>query len=197
MADDIHNHESDERQKNGMTTIDRFDIDLVFDALKLKKKDVFADIGCGAGDYAFKASELVGNSGLVYAFDQWEEIEKKINSKSILLGINNIKTLTGTVLSALPIKNNSCDVCFISMVLHGFDMSKHGEGLFNEFRRILKPDGKLAIIEIKKQETPFGPPQKIRITPDIFESLASVVGFKNADYTDLGHCYMIQFEANK
>ncbi|MPM99160.1 Demethylmenaquinone methyltransferase [bioreactor metagenome] len=152
MTDNIHNHEGTERQKNGITSIDRLDVNLVFDALKLKKGDVFADIGCGAGDYSFKASELVGSSGLVYALDQWKEIEDRINIKASESKIKNIKAITSD-LKFLPFNDNSCDFCFISMVLHGFDLSKHGESLFKEFHRILKPRGKLAIIEIKKEET--------------------------------------------
>jgi len=40
------------------------------------------------------------------------------------------------------------------------------QGLVNEVKRLLKPKGKLAIIEIKKEETPFGPPLEIRLSPE-------------------------------
>jgi len=191
------NHEGTERQKQGISSFDRIDTKIVFKELDLKKGEVLFDIGCGAGDYSIKAAELVGDSGFVYALDQWEEIALKLNEKAASLGIKNIKTLTSNIIEVLPVESDSCDVCLIVMVLHGIDLSVHGEALFNEIHRILKPSGRLAIIEIKKEETSFGPPLNIRLSADDFENYLKNYSFEKISVTDLESCYLIQFKANK
>ena len=45
----------------------------MFKALPLKKGSIFLDMACGGGDYAIAASEIVGDEGIIYAVDLWEE----------------------------------------------------------------------------------------------------------------------------
>lgn len=188
-----HDHESIEKQKSGMSSFKRTNTQLIFDDINLKVGDVFLDIGCGAGDYSFKAAEMVGESGFVYALDQWKEIEENLIKKASSLGIKNIKALTADITSFLPIKNISCDVCFISMVIHGVDLSKYGKELFEEIKRGLKPNGKLVIVEFKKEETQFGPPVEIRLSSEELENIVTDFGFRKLAYTDLDYSYMLQF----
>jgi len=153
------------------------------------------DIGCGAGDYAIKASGIVGDSGTVYALDQWNETISKLNEKINSLNIKNINAITADITSLLPVNDNSFDVCLIVMVLHGIDLSLYGETLFSEINRILKPNGRIAIIEIKKEEMSFGPPMYIRLSPAEIENEIIKYRFKKISYKDLKYTYMLQFEA--
>lgn len=191
----IYNHEGCERQKNGISSYNRFDVNLVFEKLDLKEDYTFLDIGCGAGDYSIKASGCVGASGFIYALDQWIEIEDRLNHRAQLLGISNLKALTADIKNNIPLEDNTCDVCFICTVIHGIDLSKYGENMFKEFHRVLKCKGKIAIIEIKKEETSFGPPMEIRLSPEEINLIITKLGFRQISYTDLDSFYMIQFEA--
>ncbi len=191
----IYNHEGTEKQKNGISSYNRFDVNLVFEKLGLKEGQIFLDLGCGAGDYSIKASNCVGSKGIVYALDQWNEIENRLNNKAKLLGIKNLRALTADIKDKILLDDKTCDVCFICTVIHGIDLSKYGKNLFEELYRITKKKGKLAIIEIKKEETSFGPPMEIRLSPDELESLITEFGFRKISYTDLGSFYMIEFEA--
>ena len=38
------------------------------------------------------------------------------------------------------------------------------DGFIKEIKRLLNPSGKLAIVEINKEKTPFGPPIEIRLS---------------------------------
>jgi len=190
----IYNHEGAEKQKNGISSYNRFDVNLVFEKLDLKNGSTFLDLGCGAGDYSIKASGCVGASGFVYALDQWTEIEDRLNNKAQLLGISNLKALTADIKNNIPLEDNTCNVCFICTVVHGIDLPEYGENMFKEFHRVLKTKGKLAIIEIKKEETSFGPPMKIRLSPKELENFIIEFGFKKISYTDLGSFYMMEFE---
>jgi hypothetical protein len=66
--------------------------------------------------------------------------------------------------------------------------------LFKKIQRILKPSGRLAIIECKKEKQPFGPPMHLRISPQEMEASLSPIGLKKIDYQDLGYTYLIQFK---
>lgn len=191
----IYNHEGTERQQNGISSYNRFDVNLVFEKLDLKEGQIFLDLGCGAGDYSIKASSYVGDSGIIYALDQWKEIENRLNNKAKLLGIKNLRALTSDIKDKILLDDKTCDVCFICTVIHGIDLSKYGKNLFEELHRITKKKGRLAIIEIKKEETSFGPPMEIRLSPDELESLITEFGFRKVSYIDLGSFYMIEFEA--
>jgi len=191
------NHEGVERQKEGISSFDLVDTELIFKELNLKEADSMLDIGCGAGDYSIKASRIIGDSGIVYALDQWEEVAAKLLEKSISQGIKNIKTLTHDITKTFPIADNICNICFISMVLHGIDLEVCGKTLFDEITRILKPSGRLAIIEIKNEETPFGPPLNIRLSLNDIENYLGKHSFEKISTIDLESCYMIQFRVKK
>lgn len=188
-----HTHEGEERQKQGISSFDRLNTTLIFADLNLRKGDAFLDIGCGAGDYSLKAAAFVGNTGMVYALDQWEEIDIRLRT----LNQGNIFPVVADIKNSIPLADNSCDVCFVAMVLHGIDLDSIGLTFFTEVYRVLKPKGRIAIIEIKKEETPFGPPMEIRYSADELEQIATKFGFDKTSYTDLEHCYMIQFEVKK
>lgn len=188
-----HAHEGEERQKSGISSFGRLDTAQVFLDLNIKKGDIFLDIGCGAGDYSVQAAELVGNTGMVYALDQWEEIDIKLRA----LEHGNIFPVVADIKEYLPLADNSCDICFVAMVLHGIELDSSGANFFSEVHRILKQKGRIAIIEIKKEETPFGPPMEIRYSADELEQIAINFGFVRTSYTDLEYCYMIQLEACK
>ena len=50
-------------------------------------------------------------------------------------------------------------------MIHGFS-KKQIQGFLCEIARLLKPDGKLAIVEIEKKEMPFGSPMELRFSPE-------------------------------
>ena len=128
----IYNHEGTEKQKNGISSYNRFDVNHVFEKLDLKDGNTFLDLGCGAGDYSIKASPIVGDLGISYALDQWKEIENRLNNKAKLLGIKNLIALTSDIKDRIPLDDKTCDVCFICTVIHGIDLSKYCKNLFEE-----------------------------------------------------------------
>ena len=189
-----HEHGGIERQKQGVSSFALHDSELAFRELKLKKGDSFLDIGCGPGDYSVRASKIVGSSGTVYALDRWKELIDKLKERADSQGLKNIRALVSDITCSLPVEDSSIDVCFIATVLHGFDFARDGQTLFSEIRRVLKPDGRVAVVEFKKEETGFGPPIDIRLSPKDVEELLTPCGFQKRGVTDLGCSYMIQFD---
>jgi ubiquinone/menaquinone biosynthesis C-methylase UbiE len=168
------------------------DPELVFSELKLKEGDFFLDAGCGAGDYAIQASTIVGESGVVYALDIWEGVIDSLVEKAASQGIRNIRAMVSDITCQLPIKDNCIDICLIATVLHAIKTDQNWD-LFKEIRRILKPGGRVAIIECKKEDLPVGPPMSMRLSPEEIENSIIQFGFVKTNLVDLGYNYLIQF----
>jgi ubiquinone/menaquinone biosynthesis C-methylase UbiE len=189
-----HDHGGIERQKQGVSSFDLQDSRLVFDELQLNDGESFLDLGCGAGNYAIQAAKIAGDTGMVYALDQWEEVIDALSKKAIAQGLRNIRAIKSDIISLLPLEDKIIDVCLIAQVLHGFDLSQDTKILFAEISRVLKPAGRLAILEFKKEEVGFGPPMNIRLLPEEIEAVIARYGFKKENLLNFEHSYLIRFK---
>ena len=169
------------------------DADLVFDELNIRAGDCFVDLGCGPGDYSLRAADFVGDSGLVRALDRDGQAIARLEKILAEKGLTRIKPLLADLAGPLPLDDASADICFMATVLHGLNRAGTGQKLWPEVRRILKPGGRLAIIECKKEDQPWGPPVHIRLSPEQVEELITPHGFRPIRTIDLGKNYMIQF----
>jgi len=57
------------------------------------------------------------------------------------------------------------------------DIKEISEDILKETQRLLKPGGKLLIVDWKVEPTPFGPPQDNRLSPVTVTQLAAKLGF--------------------
>lgn len=64
-----------------------------------------------------------------------------------------------------------------------------------EMRRVLKPGGRLAVIDCHKQSLPFGPPVHIRLSSEEVKEMMERCDFRFSSEVDLGYNYMVQFTA--
>ncbi len=119
-----HAHEGG-GHKRGPTSFQIHDPDRVFDALPLKKGDHFLDAGCGPGDYSIRASECVGDAGLVFALDKDKQMIEELRRKARKKGITNIRAVTSDFTASLPLRDHSVDVCLAATVLHIPAVFKH------------------------------------------------------------------------
>lgn len=192
-----HHHQGHGKLRRGPSSFWMHDPEVIFDQLSLKPGDHFLDLGCGPGEYAIYAARLIGDSGVVYALEKWDYMIDGLAQEAAAQGLLNLKPMTADITEPLPIKDKSIDVCLLSTVLHIFDLSKIEKTLFNEIRRVLKPDGRVVIIECKKEDQSFGPPKHMRLSPEEVETSIAKYGFKKLSLTDLGYNYMVQFEIHR
>jgi len=165
----------------------------VFDQLNLMDGQAFLDLGCGAGDYSLCAARQIGQSGHVYALDLLENTLNELKNEAVSEGLNNVHTMVADIFKPIAIPDKSVDVCMLATVLHSENVLEKTRILFSEIKRVLKPGGRLAIIECKKEKMPFGPPVEFRVAPHELESNLYLYDFRMVNYTDLGYNYMIMF----
>ena len=176
-----HNHKGKTSEK----LLDKFKI---VNELPLSKGMNVLDAGCGDGYMSVMFAEAVGETGKVYASD----IDK--NSIEIIKTENKLKNLEPSVqniTTKTTFPDHSMDFIYLSTVIHGFSQAQR-QGFISEIKRLLKPNGFLAILEIKKEPMPFGPPQEIRLSPDDLKNLFSFIVLKTVDLNQ--HFYLQIFK---
>lgn len=145
--------------------------------LQLKNAQVIADLGAGGGMFSINAARLVGQQGQVYAVDVVKNYLSEIESKARMSGLYNIKTIWSNleIIGAAKIPESSCDFAFIVNVLH--QSTKQYE-ILAEAQRLLKPTGKLMIIDWGENAPPFAPPPQMKVSTARITEYAASLGLK-------------------
>jgi len=190
------NDNTDKKPKGaGKSSFELIDSDKLTDMLPLKSGSTVLDLACGKGIYSIFLSKIVGEEGLVYAVDLWEEglqiLGKEIEKKNI----TNILPLLDDATEQIEIDDYSVDVCLMATVLHDFEEMGKAGAVLKQIKTILKPGGHLAVIEFKKIEGPPGPPKKIRLSEEETEKMVTGYGFKKVRTVDIGdYNYLMTFQ---
>lgn len=178
----------------GGSSFHLIDFEKVVVELGLKKGDTFLDMACGKGEYAVGFSKIIGDEGLIYAVDLWEDNIDELLKTLSAAGIKNVEALLADVSKPMPIGNDSIDICLLATVLHDLIQAKTADGAVKEAARVLKPQGLLAIIEFKKIDGPPGPPIHIRLRPQDVEIIVNPFGFRKKVLKEVGaYNYLMTF----
>lgn len=152
--------------------------------LGLKKGRVLCDIGAGTGIFTVPAAKITANT--VYAVDVTDDLLNVIAGRIKTENLTNIQLIKPESFS-YPIPNCSCDIVLMCAVFHHIGCTE----LLHEVSRILKKDGKLALIEFYKKITPHGPPVENRISRQEIDELACNNGFSFIKESRLGDNYYL------
>jgi ubiquinone/menaquinone biosynthesis C-methylase UbiE len=106
------------------------------DKFGIKKGSIVIDYGCGPGMHIKRASELVGNEGLLYAVDIQELAIKSVKKLIRKYKLSNVETLQ-TDGNKVEISDNTADLIY---ALDMFHMVKDPKSFLLELNRIGKPD---------------------------------------------------------
>lgn len=169
--------------------------DELFAAIGLEPGQRFLDIGCGPGEYSLHAAGIVGETGAVLALDQNETLIEALSNTAASRNLHNLTALAADITQPLPAKTADFDVCLLSTVLHIPPVTARAAELAAEIKRVLRPGGRLAVIECPKHDLSFGPPAHMRLGPDEVQDIFTPLGFTPRDEVDLGFNYMVLFDA--
>lgn len=163
----------------------------VIQALNLAPGSVVADIGSGTGYFSIRLAHFVPK-GRVFGVDIEPDMVKYLAERATRDGLTNVTAVSGKPDDPrLPAK---VDVVIMVDVFH------HVAGREQYFRRLrnsLKPGGRVAIIDYKK-DSPMGPPVSVRITPDAVKAELRAAGYALAKEHDfLPHQYFLIFRVAK
>lgn len=161
----------------GRSSFEFVDIDRLFQHLSLTTSTVFLDLGCGKGNYALAAARAVGPLGIVYGIDSWQEGLDELEKRAASEDLHNIITIRANLNEHIPLESAMADVCFMATVLHDLLRESSGEIAITEIARVLRPGGRLCIVEFKKVEDSPGPPLSVRLSPEETEKIVTSFGF--------------------
>ncbi|MBM3795131.1 MAG: class I SAM-dependent methyltransferase [Acidobacteria bacterium] len=117
--------------------------------LGLKKGMTVCDLGAGTGYYTARMSRLVGDAGKVYAVDIQPKMLELLRRRLASSGIRNVETIQGAE-AETNLPDASQDMILLVDVYHEF--SKPQE-MLRSIHRALKPDGRLVLLEFRKEDT--------------------------------------------
>jgi ubiquinone/menaquinone biosynthesis C-methylase UbiE len=138
------------------------------------------DIGAGTGIFTLPAARLT--EGNIYALEISHDMLAILADKIKASGLNNI-ILSEAQEDHIDLPSESIDLVLMVTVLHELT---NAPAILGEVKRILKPQGKFAIIEFHKYETPYGPPVPHRISREEVYALLEPLGFVRQQDFDLG-----------
>lgn len=129
----------------------------VLGRLDIKPTETWADIGCGTGYFTLPLAAI---SGRVIAIDAQLEMVEALLLRTSEGGVSNIDPVLAAV-PPIPLRDNSIDSVLLVNVLHEV---KEKEILVREIHRVLRPGGRVVVVDFQKRPTPSGPPVEERIS---------------------------------
>jgi len=133
--------------------------------MDLKQGETIADFGCGTGYFSIPLAQKIGEEGKVYSLDVVPEKLEAVESQAKTLGLTNlvIQRVNLENKEGSKLKAESVDWVIMKDVLF---QNKEKNNMLEEAKRVLKPGGKVLLVEWKTEDTAIGPDQEIRISKE-------------------------------
>jgi ubiquinone/menaquinone biosynthesis C-methylase UbiE len=174
----------DTRQKQSLLSEERHEAlqpEVLLRRLGLRKGDTMADIGCGPGFFTLPAASIVGPTGRVFAADIQGEMLTAVRSRAAEAELTNVRVVK-TSDTEIPLPAASCNFILMAFVLSELDQRAT---FLHKAARLLKPKGRLIVVEWVKREEADGPPADERIPLDDLLADATAAGLRLDEREDL------------
>ena len=164
---------------HGFSSAFFLDSDEIIQELDLKGDETFMEAGCGDGHNAIKVLEDYNHKGTVYAVDVYDASIEDMDKYKKKNNVENLVNIEADITEGIPgVDDESIDVVLMVNVFHGFKASRKMDEAVDELARIVKKDGKIAIMDYKPWDVPKGPPTQFRSSPEDLEKLFNNHGLK-------------------
>jgi ubiquinone/menaquinone biosynthesis C-methylase UbiE len=147
-----------------------YDVEELLDAFGVKAGSTCADLGCGSGTFTIPLARRVGMGGKVYAVDASVAALDQLKIKKP--GVNIVTLRAELTQTRLP---SAC--CDLALLAFSLSTSPDPGGVLIEAARLLKPEGRLALVEWRPVPPPPGPPIARRVRNDRMQRMLETHGF--------------------
>jgi ubiquinone/menaquinone biosynthesis C-methylase UbiE len=159
------------------------------DKLLIAEGSVVADLGAGGGWFTMRLANRVGPNGIVYAEDVQREMIEAITRRTARAMLRQVRTVLGTYTD--PRLPSPVDAVLIVDTYHELEQPVV---MLGNVARSLKPNGRIGIIEFKKDGWGPGPPMDERMDPERIVRDAEAAGLRLLSHeTFLRYQYMLVF----
>jgi arsenite methyltransferase len=155
----------------------------ILNSIEWRGDEQVLDVGCGHGLMLLGAAKRL-ESGHAVGVDIWSQVDQSDNSAEATMenarreGVAERVELKNGDARELPFPDNSFDVIVSSFAIHNISGSAGRESAIREIARVLKPEGQLALADIRYtrqyerllrslgwQQTQRWPPSFLFLTP--------------------------------
>lgn len=161
--------------------------------LSLASGMTVVDFGAGVGAYALAAAPFVAPEGKVYAVEIQKDLLETLKKEAVTKGINNIEVIWGDIeqVGGVGLADNIADVVIISNVL---SQAKSMYTLALEAKRLLKPGGRIMVIDWSESFGGMGPLPSDVVPPDEVKKTFGSAGLAfSLDFSAGDHHYGLIF----
>jgi SAM-dependent methyltransferase len=136
--------------------------------------------------FALPLAARIGSHGMVYSVELSDEVSPRTAAQRSIPGHTRIRQKDN---GHLPLPNESVD---LALWAFAFRTLGHVGSMLEETRRVLRPGGRLAVVDWIRQEESFGPLRDDRVSAAICERCLAAGGFGLVGQRDLnGSHYLI------
>ena len=131
------------------------------DALRIAEGSTVADLGAGGGWFTMRLADRVGPNGKVYAQDVQTQMVEAIKRRVARADLQNVITVLGTELD--PKLPEPVDAV---LIVDSFHEMRHAVSILRHLAAKLETNGRIGIIEFKKDGWGPGPEMAERVEPE-------------------------------
>lgn len=144
-----------------------------------------ADFGSGAGYFTIIMAKIAGESALVSAVDILDSALDQVRTKAKNEGLRNIQTIRANleIFGGSGLDNDSQDIVLLANILFQSDQKSE---IVKEAKRVLRPGGRLILIDWRQGTGGFGPPDNLRLDEEAMRSLVTQQDFQFVSTIDTG-----------
>ena len=155
----------------------------------LKDGMTFVDVGAGTGYFSREASNIVGNSGKVYAVEMSQEMVQFLQGRGVPSSVEVIPSDEYSI----PLRDSVSDLTWLAFVTHETPDIKR---FLTEAARVTRNGGKVVILEWKKQIEERGPAMQERLDQATLKTQLNELAVTGEGSLNASH-YYIEIEIRK
>ncbi|GBE17069.1 hypothetical protein BMS3Abin15_00905 [bacterium BMS3Abin15] len=158
--------------------------DAIISKISISKDSIVADFGCGSGYFSIPIARAI-EEGKLYSLDVLPQALESVESQAKIGGISNIVTKRVNLEKekGSGLEEGSIDWVILKDMLF---QNKNKEVVLKEAHRILKPGGKILVIEWGDRNLSVGPDKGIRISSEELEKFVEGQRFRIEEKVDAG-----------